>query len=758
MNWANPNWFWALCIMPVIFAVMWRAEAVTRRRVKEFLPGESGQQMLASVSWWRRRLRHGFFLCGLILVILALAGPQWGKEERKQAISGRDVLFALDVSLSMQSFDVSENEELNYSRLTSAKLAAVDLVKSLSQDRVGVIGFAGGAVLMAPLTVDHGAVIETIKGLNTDSIGTVGTHLASAINEAKDAFEKSESNSQALILFSDGEEWTEETVTAAKEAAEANIRIFTVGVGTLEGGRIPVQDRFGRRGFHRDRYNQVVETKLDESLLRQVASLTGGTYFRLENSVDLRRDLRTSIMELSAASQEGKTVQQVELIDRYQWPLGAGLFLLLISFLVTDRKGAASRRRQEAANRPRAVAPTKPSQNSSAPAGALGLWMTGCLITAFFSIAPSAAFAQRETDEEKRETAAADPEVDYLTKVENVSPLDPRLHHMQFNAGVDAYRDGSYDQAMQAFSKAIRAEDKSLQEKSHYNLGNALFQKALENIGSQSAPTPQPGAAEEPEIDLKETLTSAIEQYDTALELNSRNEAAKANKDRAEQLLAMLEQQQEQQQQQAGDNQPEQEESEDNQDKQQQEQEQEQQQQSGDNSEQQSEEQDQAQEQQEESEQEENQNEDQQAEEKGEQEEQSESGEQDEKEQNQQSSEQPEDRENEQQQESPESRDQQDQSTESESQMDREAQEQEQPERDEEAEDNQEKIADSFELPEESPSDTERSAQTAAAEETPPDELTEEMARMLLQNLETEEARAPYLERRPRGRRPLHDW
>src|SRR5205807_4907878 len=190
---------------------------------------------------------------------------------------GLDLLFAVDTSQSMLSNDVQPN------RLERVKLAAQDLVNQLQGDRVGLIAFAGRAFLQAPLTSDYEAAVESINDLDTKTIPEGGTNISEAINLAINTFGKSAAGNRALIIFTDGEELNGYAVKTAKAAADADVRIFTFGVGTPQGSLIPVTGDNGETSFVKDSAGQVVKSKLYDKRLREVAEATGGLYLHLEN-------------------------------------------------------------------------------------------------------------------------------------------------------------------------------------------------------------------------------------------------------------------------------------------------------------------------------------------------------------------------------------------------------------------------------------------------------------------------------------------
>ena len=231
-----------------------------------------------TVNRTRRLVRFGLLLLGLALAIISLAQPRWGYTFEDVKRKGLDLLVAVDTSRSMLSNDVQP------SRLDRVKLAIQDLIDQLQGDRVGLIAFAGRAFLQAPLTIDYDAVVEAVNDLDTKTIPEGGTNISSAITLATQSFGKSAMGNRALIIFTDGEELSGDAVKTAKAAAaDAGVRIFTVGVGTPQGSLIPVTGDNGDTSFVKDSAGQVVKSKLDDKRLREVAEATGGFYLHLEN-------------------------------------------------------------------------------------------------------------------------------------------------------------------------------------------------------------------------------------------------------------------------------------------------------------------------------------------------------------------------------------------------------------------------------------------------------------------------------------------
>ena len=277
MTFGAPNWFWGLLAVPLLVLLFIRAERRAAQRLREFVSEILLPTLARTVDRRRRTIRFALVLLGLALALTALAKPRWGYTYRDVKRKGLDLVFAVDTSRSMLSNDVQPN------RLQRVKLAAQDLINELQGDRVGLIAFAGRAFLQAPLTIDYEAAIDAINDLDTNTIPEGGTNISAAIDLAVQTYGKSAIGNRALIIFTDGEELSGDAAKTAKAAADAAVRIFTVGVGTPEGSLIPINGEGGGTAFVKDASGQVEKSKLDEKRLKEIAESTGGFYLHLED-------------------------------------------------------------------------------------------------------------------------------------------------------------------------------------------------------------------------------------------------------------------------------------------------------------------------------------------------------------------------------------------------------------------------------------------------------------------------------------------
>src|SRR5438067_7530011 len=446
MNFGAPDWFWVLLLVPLLVVLFARAERRAAARLREFVSDRLLPNLARTVDRRRRGLRFALTLLAMGLTITALAKPRWGYIYENVKRKGLDLIFAADTSRSMLSNDVSPN------RLQRVKLAAQDLLNELQGDRVGLIAFAGRAFLQAPLTIDYAAAVEAINDLDTTTIPEGGTNISAAIDLAVQTYGKSAIGNRALIIFTDGEELSGDAVKTAKAAADAGVRIFTVGVGTPEGSLIPLNAEGGGTAFVKDSNGQVVKSKLDEKRLKEIAETTGGFYIHLE---DGPRTMKTLFNEGLAKMQAGEIDDRMSRrpIERYQWPLGGAIILFVAAFLLRERK----RERVRALSR--GVVPRRTLATAAVLLlGAGNSFAAAPGLDAYRNDNYTEAYQQFEkTLKEHPNTHAAD--------------------RIEFDAGTAAYKLGNYNEALEWFSRSLLSKDESLQEKSHYNIGHKLEER-----------------------------------------------------------------------------------------------------------------------------------------------------------------------------------------------------------------------------------------------------------------------------------------
>jgi Ca-activated chloride channel family protein len=500
MTFGAPEWLWALLIVPLLIGVFVRNESLREVLLRKLVASRLLPTLAASTSAARRRWKFALAAAGLALAVFALTQPQVGYEITANHQRGLDLMLAVDTSKSMLSNDVQPD------RLSRAKFAGQDLIDALEGDRIGLIAFAGTSFVQAPLTVDYSAVEAALSDLDTSTIPRGGTNIASAIREAADAFGSGESSSRALVLFTDGEELEDDAVQAAQDV-KGKFRIFTVGVGTKEGSLIPIPGTNGGTDFLRDSDGQYVKSHLDEEKLKAIANATGGFYIHLDTGTATAK----AIIEqgLEKMQEHEFDTHESKPIQRYEWPLAAGILLLIAAMIIPER-------------RPVARPVVRVEKKAAALAG------TAAMILLML---PTHGHAENQGLQEYNQKDYKGAYDTFQQQLQN----NPNSDGLEFDQGASAYKEGDYDKALNAFGKVLGSQNQGLRGQAEYNLGNTLVQR---------------GALQEEKDEKIKEWTEALKHYDQALKIDPQNADAKYNESIVHKMIDDLNKKQPPQQQQ----------------------------------------------------------------------------------------------------------------------------------------------------------------------------------------------------------------
>ena len=330
MRFAEPNFLWALFTLPLFLLLFIYAYHRRKKLASRFASISMLPKIATSLSPWRRAIKTSLLLLGLAFLILALARPQWGRQMEHIERKGLDVLLLQDISLSMLAEDVKPN------RLVRSRHEISAFLDTLSGDRVGLVAFSGEAQTLVPLTLDYGTVQLILRDLEPGWL-LPGTDLAAAIDKGLQMFRRSKVPSKyaVMVLMSDGEEQDAKAVEKAKEAAEAGIRIYTVGIGSKEGVPIPEPSKNGDVSYHKDRFGNIVTTHLEEKTLQDIAGITGARYFYASPG---EFQLQKVLSEIQSLEKRDTSSDQVENYkDRSQIFLAIAALLFLAEALLSER-------------------------------------------------------------------------------------------------------------------------------------------------------------------------------------------------------------------------------------------------------------------------------------------------------------------------------------------------------------------------------------------------------------------------------------
>ncbi|NUN10605.1 MAG: VWA domain-containing protein [Ignavibacteriaceae bacterium] len=328
---ANPEFLYALYLIPVFIGIYIFIYRNKIKALRKFAEREMWQVLFPGKSFFIEHIKFALLMGVFALIVLSAARLQVGSKLEEVKQTGIDVFIVLDVSNSMLAEDLKPN------RLEKAKNEIALLLRKLQGDRMGMIIFAGEPFMQIPLTSDYSAANLFLNAVNTNSIPTQGTALASALNLAVKSFDKKSPTQKVIIAITDGEDHEGDIDGAVKEAVENGIKVYAIGMGSPAGAPIPVYDgNKNRVGFKQDADGNPVITKLDEITLEKIANDGDGKYFR---AVSAQNELDLIYKDLSALEKaEFGSKRVTEYDDKYYYFLIPAILLLLVEVLLRDKK------------------------------------------------------------------------------------------------------------------------------------------------------------------------------------------------------------------------------------------------------------------------------------------------------------------------------------------------------------------------------------------------------------------------------------
>ncbi|MBN1492957.1 MAG: VWA domain-containing protein [Candidatus Omnitrophica bacterium] len=479
------NLFFFIPVLVFFFSVV---GMIKHRRSVAFAKAGALKKISYNHSRGRDFTRGLLMVLALIFIIIALAQPQWGKEQVEIKHLGVDIMFLLDTSTSMLAEDVLP------SRITKAKLEIEGLLDRLKGNRVGLIAFAGSSYLECPLTIDYSAFRLFLNAVNVGFIPDPGTVLSDAINRASRTLGEKGSKSKAMIILSDGEDHEGGITEAIGRAKKMGIRIYSIGVGRKQGEPIPLKDQYGvLKGHKKDRTGAVILTKLQDEDLNQAAQYTGGLYYPASNAEKEIDAIAQHINNLEKEEFGSRLLTQRE--AKYHIFLVIALILLIIEYMIGERRrGAALRYTSQAA---------------------------AIVIFGLLNMGISNEFSKEIwTGNEYYREGTYDKAIEEYKKGQIKEPDSDSL---VYNMGNAYYSSEDFDAAKKAYKQALTMshDDQSQKSAILYNLGNAQYR-----LG---------------EVD------QAIESYKRALDINENDEDAKFNLEYLLKKKALMDQQNKQQ-------------------------------------------------------------------------------------------------------------------------------------------------------------------------------------------------------------------
>ena len=514
---ANIEILWLLVTIPVFVAAYIAYTRHKRRQLEAFGDAELMESLMPNASRVRPTVKFSIVMVALTLLIFAAARPQFGQSERTEKRQGIEAIVALDISNSMLAEDVAPN------RLDRAKQMLSKLMDNMSNDKVGLVVFAGDAFVQLPITCDYVSAKMFLNSIKPELIKTQGTAIGQALSTSIRCFGEQSDASRAIILITDGENHEDDAVAVAKRAKEEGIQVLVVGIGKPEGSPLPIP---GTNNFRKDRNGNVVVSKLNEEMCREIAQAGGGIYVRCDNSNTATKAIQKELNKL--ATQEIETQVFTDYNEQFQSFALIALLLLVIDFFIFNRKN-------------KSIMKLDIFGESHKLSMVLVL-----LMVSLSTYAQKEASDVRHGNRQYRKQNFTEAEIDYRRGLET----NKNSYEAHYNLGDALFKQDKYADAQAEFETAAKIldkdKDKARYAKSMHNIGNCAF--------------------------AQQQYDQAVAAYQESLRANPKDNDTRYNLVKA---MEMLQQQQQQQQQQQNQDQQQ----DQKQDQQQQQQQQEQQQQ-----------------------------------------------------------------------------------------------------------------------------------------------------------------------------------
>jgi Ca-activated chloride channel family protein len=485
MNFLHPFYLWiALAACSGLIILFIGSEKKWRLRRRKLVTDKAWHRQVEHYNFSHQILKYFLYLLGTLFLMIALARPRWGYSWKEYHSQGVDILFAIDVSRSMLAEDLKPN------RLERTKIAIQDFVPQLHGHRIGLIAFAYDSFIQCPMTLDYRAFLQSLEALDIYTIPQQGTAIASAIRAAEEALEKTR-NERIVLIFSDGEELKKDAIDAAEAAAKDGIHIFTVGVGSLEGGMIPLAEKDHPTRYLQDADGKNVVTKLDESTLQKIAEITDGRYVHLsvQELQELLQELQTRF-----PIREQEVYQEKVFTERFPYFLLLAIGLWFMEALISTYRRSKSIH-----------------QSCNSP------WIIFLFMLILFYGGMSESSAVPSKGEKYFAKQRYDLAQAYYEKEIHKHPEDPKF---LYNLGTTYLAQKKWPEAAEKLEKSLTVSELELKDKIFFNLGNIYFEQ-----GKQMQET-EPIDVEA----IQKLWEKSILQYDNALALSENYTAAQNNR------------------------------------------------------------------------------------------------------------------------------------------------------------------------------------------------------------------------------------
>ena len=451
---ADPIYLYLLAVIPVLAIIRFLTYRNQKKRLRKFGDPKLLRELMPDVSRFRPAVKFWILQGALALLIVMLARPQFGTKINNEQRVGIETIIAMDISNSMMAEDITP------SRLDRSKMMVENLVDHFTNDKIGLIVFAGDAFVQLPITSDYVSAKMFLSSIDPSMMATQGTDIARAIDMATHSFTQEEGIGKAIIVITDGEDHEGGALEAAKAAKDAGMRVYVLGVGSTKGSPIPIP---GTGDYMKDNTGNTVMSALNEDMCRQVAQAGGGAYIHVENNSAAQDQLDKELDKL--AKKETTSTVYSEFDEQFQAVAILALLLLILEICIFDRRNPLIKRLSLFGSKKKAAAT-----------------MLLLMVAATASAQQADRQYIREGNKQFRLGQYDKAEVSYRKAVEK-NPKNPQAAYNLGNALMAQKKDSA---AVQQFEQSTRIETNPLRKAAAYhNMGvicqtHKMYDEAIE--------------------------------------------------------------------------------------------------------------------------------------------------------------------------------------------------------------------------------------------------------------------------------------
>lgn len=436
---ADPTYLYLLVVIPVLAIIRFLTYRNQKKRLRKFGDPKLLRSLMPDVSRFRPAVKFWILQGALALLVVMLARPQFGTKISNEQRTGIETIIAMDISNSMLAEDITP------SRLDRSKMMVENLVDHFTNDKIGLLVFAGDAFVQLPITSDYVSAKMFLSSIDPSMMATQGTDIARAIDMATHSFTQEEGIGKAIIVITDGEDHEGGALEAAEAAKKAGMRVYVLGVGSTQGAPIPIP---GTGDYMKDNTGNTVMSALNEDMCRQVAQAGGGAYIHVENNSAAQDQLDNELSKL--AKKETTSTVYSEFDEQFQAVAILALLLLILEICIFDRRNPLLKRLSLFGSKKKAAA------------------TVALLLVAVTASAQTDRQYIREGNKQFRVGQYDKAEVSYRKAVEK-NPKNPQAAYNLGNALMAQKKDSS---AVQQFEQATRIETNPLRKAAAYhNMG-----------------------------------------------------------------------------------------------------------------------------------------------------------------------------------------------------------------------------------------------------------------------------------------------